>query len=807
MTGSSKISRLDFLHSDQGHNTAFVLALLACFAIWLTAVLSGYTKDFLFLDTDTMVLYQHFKHLYDSFYTFKQFPLWNPHFLYGASDSYWYFQHSPLEYAAIIIGKLFNHTNSYKIFNIVLALEQCVFSLGVALLLWRFKAGWFGVFLLLPIVLLAPSYETSVWHIHRSVYLMPLMMYFLLDLAQFGRVQGLLGALITWAASLFGNIGYEVIFIFYASLVFFIALVLINESVVGRVRTMIDMIRRPDWRIIAALGLSLLVTFLYFYTLAADRLGGHTDIFRAGRDPVSLKIPLDQFMYDNSTPAHQFITHLVTIFSLNPNGRGQLYIGMIATFFLVYLLANRPTKLAKVFLILVIFGELFTASQWFLLKYPLYWVPGAAYFHGWTPIAMLAKQGIIVLAALGTMKFMKDIQSAEGPLKLQQMAISFLAWILLILAFHESMVTLSTAAVGTEFREVRAAYILISLAIVLTLGWTTQRYAPALRRHPRLIIAGGFALVAINFGIQLNTFDAHRNYLSGYRTYIKDGKKSPLSAKMIAENYKVRPFTLPTFRTMDMYDPGNKLPGGRTTNSAWLSATGVFPCIYRVSTISMSKAVANFFRNWNALTYGYKDEYFMLYTAEGTGPVPNDLDKDAVAKKYLACSLPIARLSDSPVLVDSPDGADAVLSSVLRRERDFVDVIVAGKAAGAETLPDPARKPGVESVVETALYSPNKVVFNVRASRPSWLIFTDGYDRRWSAAVDGARTEIHLANRGFKAVRVPAGDHAVAFEFRSPVTTGMIWALVGLLPACLILCVWLALRDLWVRPAPRAFPS
>jgi hypothetical protein len=60
------------------------------------------------------------------------------------------------------------------------------------------------------------------------------------------------------------------------------------------------------------------------------------------------------------------------------------------------------------------------------------------------------------------------------------------------------------------------------------------------------------------------------------------------------------------------------------------------------------------------------------------------------------------------------------------------------------------------------------------SSGPALLVFADAYDPGWRARVDGVEAGVLRANLAFRAVRVPAGRHAVELVYRPrPVVGGL----------------------------------
>lgn len=65
-----------------------------------------------------------------------------------------------------------------------------------------------------------------------------------------------------------------------------------------------------------------------------------------------------------------------------------------------------------------------------------------------------------------------------------------------------------------------------------------------------------------------------------------------------------------------------------------------------------------------------------------------------------------------------------------------------------------------------SVYQPERVIIDVEADRPGYLLLTDAYYPGWQARVDGAAAPILRANVMFRAVALPAGAHEIVFEYR-----------------------------------------
>jgi hypothetical protein len=125
-----------------------------------------------------------------------------------------------------------------------------------------------------------------------------------------------------------------------------------------------------------------------------------------------------------------------------------------------------------------------------------------------------------------------------------------------------------------------------------------------------------------------------------------------------------------------------------------------------------------------------------------------------------AKALPRARLAGKPVYAHSQSEAVAALDR-LTRENTLLDHVI---------VEDPTRPlPADASVSGTAWIVtdfPERVVVDVNADGPAYLVLSDTFDPGWSATVAGLPASIRPAYVAFRAVYVPPGNHTVVFTYR-----------------------------------------
>lgn len=66
---------------------------------------------------------------------------------------------------------------------------------------------------------------------------------------------------------------------------------------------------------------------------------------------------------------------------------------------------------------------------------------------------------------------------------------------------------------------------------------------------------------------------------------------------------------------------------------------------------------------------------------------------------------------------------------------------------------------------EIESYDNERVRIRAKARSDAWLLFLDSFDSGWRAYVDGKKSKVYRANRFFRAVAIPSGEHTVEFRY------------------------------------------
>jgi hypothetical protein len=115
--------------------------------------------------------------------------------------------------------------------------------------------------------------------------------------------------------------------------------------------------------------------------------------------------------------------------------------------------------------------------------------------------------------------------------------------------------------------------------------------------------------------------------------------------------------------------------------------------------------------------------------------------------------------------------------TIYRNDQVLPRVWIAPAAADLSAVSEIVSGSRIESLTDSG----NAVTIRASSPQAGWLILSDTFYPGWRAMIDGAPTEIRLANEAFRAIEFPAGDHTIGFRYEPrSVLIGLIVSLTSL---------------------------
>jgi membrane protein YfhO len=144
---------------------------------------------------------------------------------------------------------------------------------------------------------------------------------------------------------------------------------------------------------------------------------------------------------------------------------------------------------------------------------------------------------------------------------------------------------------------------------------------------------------------------------------------------------------------------------------------------------------------------------------------------------------PRAFLASDFVVLHGDDARRALRSGAI----DLRRVAILDDELSPSDRPEPGADAGRATITA---YDAARLVIETDTARRRLLVLSDVFYPGWRAAIDGTPAVIHRADYAFRAVSVPAGRHAVTFEYAPDSFT---WGLYGTIVGLIVLVALLAL--------------
>lgn len=698
------------------------LGLLAC----LVAVNVPYWDRTVWPSADTITCFQTFYTFYNNWFLHGELTRWLPYGNCGIQADYWQlFNLTPAAYFAGWLGGIFRVRNVLWLFKFSLLLEQMMMLYGCFLLCGKlFRNAATRIFVCLAL-LMSTVWLLQVYWNFRIYYLLPLVLYLLLDWMDTGRFRALALAGLVSVFSLVGNIVY------YGAL-YFVLLMLFGAVLLARVRFMGRALRNLRPTDMAWLFLFLAAAGLYLY-FAAHMLD-HVYSITPGRETGSRTVTLARFLTEGTGIGFGKFSELV----LPLQGRDYtLYAGGLPVIFAVYALVRvRDVRLAAclvpaLFLALLSVGNGLPIAAW---VYHLF--PPMRWFHYIGQVMGLLRFFLILCSGFGLDWFLAD-RAVEGAGLRGQGGRIFLV-------FLAGLVAALGVILFFHFRQLLPPFWIrlypITWGLLLS-GSLLLGLVPRTRAR----WAGGIAVTAMV--LDLGAFQMF--FIQGWPCRWPD---------LDARAARVRPYDYQAVR--------KETPDANT--GAYLAERAV-----EAHPVQRCEIEAHQFMQFDS---GWSMEYLNLFWTEGLQDflktrgqlvlewqqyvIRGYVHWDRIRNAAMGWGAPKLRLCRDVAYV--PDG-ETVKWTVMAADLERTAVL--------ETTPPAAGQANVSDagggMLNVDFFTFNQLAISARdiPSGGAWLYYADSYHPGWTAYVDNRPVPIVRANLAFKAVHLPAGPHEVRLEY------------------------------------------
>ncbi len=661
--------------------------------------------------------------LHDTFYNFVNFHTFYSHFFFEHDLVHWYpygafglpaalqqmISFTPIDYLVGVVGALLRVTDAMLLFKVASIGEQIVFVLGVFLLSRRLF--WSRA---TALVLGVAAAGTVVWVIQqwfdlRFFYMLPLVLYCVASFLEFRRAEWLWAAAIASVAWTMGNVPY------FVPIWGLVLLISVAPAALRYSGEWSGLFRRSAPNLLL---LAIFATAAAVVVYVSFRALDFVVMYEPGRDPITLEVDLETFRSwggnaDLLVVARSFLFGWPLHLPWGSGADNSAYVGLLTLFGVGIAIARERSRLflgvaaAIVALVWLSLGGIFATV--------VYYLPGLSEYRHVGLVYGLVKTLGIIAAGYGIERLWR------WKLRLPSRAV--LGWVAAVLA----IASLAVVPAAWEHHVVLRLWLYLVLAVA----------SLALTRS----LAGGLVVaLALDLAIyQAAVFRSLPKLLADYET--------ALGATRVHEiAYQPR-----------RYASLREAPPGPATARAKRA-------------LGLAERPGSMEVYWTTYEFAQFDPcrsayWTDIYLSGVDLLLRMERNRKLELGEVLGCDAPKLRLARSPTIVDGQSEAREAWIAAPPIPGAVRDVIQLAPGTPRPASGTPYREAGAVQVTHFTL---NEVVAQTHVTTPdgAWLVYADAFHTGWRATVDGRDAPVSVANLGFKAVRVPAGDSVVRLYFQ-----------------------------------------
>lgn len=698
--------------------------------------------------------------VYNQLFFHHEIPLWFPHSVMGMPSDFELITHlSPANYMLLITGALLKVKNALMLFNISIIIEQIFFLFGLyklSTLIYRRKSV---VFFVCFIAISSVIWNYSLWWNFRLYYLVPLILYLIINGIDNRKPEYVWLAGITTIISMIGNLQY------YAPLYLFIFSIL-GITLLLKNLPFFKLIIKPSWKNYLAflLFFSLAAAYVYYLIHITDFM----EVTAGSRDPHTGKTPLIQFLTHTRDSQLLNFDFFELISGINGYRHNTFFIGILPILlFIISLFIVDKNLYHKTFIIIAFLLIWFTIGG--LFSRFMYYFPAMGMFRNITLTFSLIKIFIILCSGFALEHLIDKNFFTHLPesfiLNIKKNSFNVNISIILLLIFIEIIWTHYIHQTNINHLTSNLTFFSISFSIQSILIFLLLLSIRNNIFSDKDLCNAILCTIIICVMVDLVSFQfRHSSRL------IFQGRKESVFVRKI--EYQPMRVNIENHTHLNDHNPKELM---FPDNEYWLinNAKNIDPYKSNALTafspsviIDLLKTVNNSFPNVADVT-------------SVNSEVVNAVSKSLLIRKSFGCESQKLRIITDPIVTNSIEEA----RSFIKQSSNFDRIIIINKTNSKMDQSVIENNQIIDSesqdiIVRKFTANSIEVEAHVTTKKQSYLVYSDNIHPGWTARNNGKHVPIFQSNLAFKAVPLQKGLNIIQFTYSNGIQTMILIAFI-----------------------------